>query len=375
MDDSVTCIDLFAGCGGFSLGLHRAGLKILAAIDFDPKAVEVYKANFPDHPHVLCEDLTKFAPADLAKLIGTNRVDVIAGGPPCQGFSQVRQRDGANNGKRLVHDPRRTLYQQYFEYVAHFQPKLFVMENVLGIRSAAGGKYFTAVKVAARKCGYRVYDELIEAWKHGVPQKRRRQLIIGTRIDHPGCFRRGLIVPAMNLDDVTLGHAISDLPVLRAGGGTDPCEYDMDRRSRAVRSAPAAKYLTEVLEIKKAVKLTAHKARPHSARDLRDFAKLREGEHAKQASDRGEELEFPYDRETFHDRYTRQHRSRLCSTIVAHLSKDGLMFIHPTQNRSLTPREAARIQSFPDWFQFPIARTHQFRVIGNAVPPILSKAA
>ena len=98
MDESVTCIDLFAGCGGFSLGLHRAGLKILAAIDFDPKAVEVYQANFPDHPHVLCEDLTKFAPADLAKLIGTNQVDVIAGGPPCQGFSQVRQRDGANNG-------------------------------------------------------------------------------------------------------------------------------------------------------------------------------------------------------------------------------------------------------------------------------------
>ncbi len=107
MDDPVTCLDLFCGCGGFSLGLHRAGLRTLAAIDFDPKAIEVYRANLGEHvPHILCEDLTKFAPADLAKLIGANRVDVIAGGPPCQGFSQVRQRDGANNGERLIHDPR-----------------------------------------------------------------------------------------------------------------------------------------------------------------------------------------------------------------------------------------------------------------------------
>jgi len=85
-------------------------------------------------------------------------------------------------------------------------------------------------------------------------------------------------------------------------------------------------------------------------------------------------MEFPYDRENFKDRYTRQHRNKLCSTIVAHLSKDGLMFIHPTQNRSLTPREAARIQSFPDWFQFPVVQTHQFRLIGNAVPPLLGKS-
>jgi DNA (cytosine-5)-methyltransferase 1 len=90
--------------------------------------------------------------------------------------------------------------------------------------------------------------------------------------------------------------------------------------------------------------------------------------------DRGVKFEFPYDKDTFKDRYTRQHRDEPCSTIVAHLSKDGLMFIHPTQNRSLTPREAARIQSFPDWFEFPIARTHQFRVIGNAVPPLVSEA-
>lgn len=373
-DAPITCLDLFCGCGGLSLGLHRAGLEILAAIDFDPKAVAVYKTNLSGTQHVLCEDLTKFPPAELERLIRHDRVDVIAGGPPCQGFSQVRQRDGANNGKRLVPDARRALYEQYIEYVRHFQPKVFVMENVLGIRSAEEGWYYTAVQATARECGYRVSDVILDASCLGVPQKRRRQWFVGTRLDLPDYFRGDRIVSAIPIGNVMLGDAIGDLPVLRAGGGTDPCNYDLKRRKRQMRNRTPSRYLRQVLEISKARQLTAHVARPHSKRDLRDFAKLREGEHAKQALDRGELLEFPYDRESFHDRYTRQHRRRLCSTIVAHLSKDGLMFIHPTQNRSLTPREAARVQSFPDWFQFPIARTHQFRVIGNAVPPLVGQA-
>ena len=135
------------------------------------------------------------------------------------------------------------------------------------------------------------------------------------------------------------------------------------------------RYILDVLEVDITKTLTAHCARLHSERDLRDFALLREGENSKEAMQKREiKFEFPYDKETFTDRYTRQHRNEPCSTIVAHLSKDGLMFIHPTQMRSLTPREAARIQSFPDWFEFPIARTHQFRVIGNAVPPLVSEA-
>jgi DNA (cytosine-5)-methyltransferase 1 len=126
-----------------------------------------------------------------------------------------------------------------------------------------------------------------------------------------------------------------------------------------------------VLEVKQAVNLSAHRARPHSERDLRDFKRLKEGESSAEAMRRGVKFEFPYDKTSFKDRYTRQHRERPCSTIVAHLAKDGLMFIHPTQNRTLTPREAARVQSFPDWFRFPVARTHQFQVIGNAVPPLV----
>jgi DNA (cytosine-5)-methyltransferase 1 len=369
----ITFIDLFCGCGGFSLGMRRAGFLPLAAIDFNPEAVQVFKKNFADVPLALERDLTKFGPEKLEALLEGKTVDVVVGGPPCQGFSTVRQRDGANNGPRMVEDGRRHLYEEFLRYVGHFKPKVFVMENVLGIRSADGGKYFRSVQREAREIGYRVHSKIEKAYELGVPQKRQRQLIIGTRLDLPDYFYGDLKPAPRAMEHPSLGDAIGDLPTIRAGGGEDEREYDLERR-KAYLKQYSGDYLTKTLEVDLAEKLTAHKARPHSARDLRDFEKLKEGEHCAAAMKRGVTFEFPYDRGSFKDRYTRQHHNKPCSTIVAHLSKDGLMFIHPTQTRSLTPREAARVQSFPDWFQFPIARTHQFRVIGNAVPPLVSEA-
>ncbi len=368
-----TFLDLFCGCGGFSLGLIRAGFQGLAAIDFNPEAIQVLKANLPEIPHVLERDLTRFSPSDLENLIGTNQVDLIVGGPPCQGFSTARQRDGANHGERLKEDPRRHLYKEFLRHVNHFQPRVFVMENVLGIRTASGGHYFAKVQAEARKLGYRVHAQIEECVKLGVPQKRRRQLFIGTRADLPAYFRPKLAIPERAISHATLWEAIGDLPPLKAGEGEEVQDYDIGRRIKTINTR-SSHYLFKVLQVAEAKQLTAHRARPHSERDLRDFALLKEGENSAEAMRRGVEFEFPYDKTTFKDRYTRQHRNRPCSTIVAHLAKDGLMFIHPKQNRTLTPREAARVQSFPDWFQFPVARTHQFRVIGNAVPPLVSEA-
>jgi DNA (cytosine-5)-methyltransferase 1 len=371
-----TFIDLFSGCGGFSLGMERADFQCLAAIDFNPEAVKVFKANFAHVPQALERDLTKFMPQDLEQLIGTKQVDVIVGGPPCQGFSQARQVDGANHGPRMIDDPRRHLYQRFLAFVEYFKPKVFVMENVLGIRSASGGEYFTRMQSEGRKLGYRVVPREEDATKLGVPQNRKRQLFIGIRLDVPG-YLAGELEPAPRAArwvDVSLGDAIMDLPEIPAGGGAQEMGYDFARRAVLV-GGNKQHYIHRVLQVRRAGKLTAHESRPHSDRDLRDFARLHEGENCKQAiRDRGIEFEFPYSRKSFKDRYTRQHRNRPCSTIVAHLSKDGLMFIHPTQLRSLTPREAARVQSFPDWFQFPVTRTHQFRVIGNAVPPLVGEA-
>jgi DNA (cytosine-5)-methyltransferase 1 len=394
MAGKPTFIDLFCGCGGFTLGMLRAGFQCKAAIDFNSHAVATLKTNLSEnkHPdfspveHALERDLTQFPPADLEKLIGTRSLDVIVGGPPCQGFSTARQRDGSNHGtERLKDDPRRHLYRQFLNYVEHFQPKVFVIENVLGLRSAGGGRYFTAVQhesrilgQAAGRPGYRVHAQIERGEDLGVPQKRRRQLIIGVRADLPGYFPTELKPVSRATLGTMLGDAIGDLPPLEAGTGKNECAYDLDRRDvkffSGVRDNYRRSYLRKVAEVQKTAALTNHEARPHSARDLRDFALLPEGSSSAELMRSGVAFEFPYKKTTFKDRYTRQHRNRPCSTIVAHLSKDGLMFIHPTQNRSLTPREAARVQSFPDWFIFPAARTHSFRQIGNAVPPLVSEA-
>jgi DNA (cytosine-5)-methyltransferase 1 len=376
-------LDLFSGCGGFSVGVESVGLVCKAAIDFNDAAIETFKANHPDVQHALSRDLTKFHPEDLDKLLGDERIDLIVGGPPCQGFSKARQVDGANHGDRLVDDPRRELYKEFLRYVQYYQPSVFVMENVPGIRSAAGGDFFTKVQVESRELGYRVIPYEAEAWRFGVPQKRVRQLIIGTRRELP------LFIPDRyirqthalrgepgeeNLEAaVTLGEAIGDLPAIRAGDERFLRDYDVKKRAAHIKRY-GSRYIFDVLKADQVQKLSGHVARPHSLRDLRDFGRLREGENSREAILRGEFMEFPYDRENFKDRFTRQHRNELCSTIVAHLKKDGLMFIHPTQLRSLTPREAARIQSFPDTFLLPEARTNAFAQIGNAVPPLVGRA-
>lgn len=357
--------------------MARAGFRVLAAIDVDADAIRTFRVNFPNVPHILEKDLTNFTPEDLAKVLDTNRVDVVVGGPPCQGFSQVRTVDGSNNGKRLKPDSRRDLYRDFLRHVRFFNPRIFVMENVLGLRSAVGGKYFTSVQQEARDLGYRVHAQIEDAWALGVPQKRLRQLIIGVRGDLLGYFLPDLKCPPRTESAICLWDAIGDLPSLKAGSGAVVRDYDLARRERhlEVRGQTAAGYLNNVLEINRAAKLTNHDARPHSKRDLRDFARLREGESSASAMHvRNVHFEFPYDKAHFKDRYTRQSRWKPCSTIVAHLSKDGLMFIHPTQNRSLTAREAARVQSFPDWFLFPKSRTPAYRLIGNAVPPLVAEA-
>jgi DNA (cytosine-5)-methyltransferase 1 len=393
----VRYIDLFCGCGGFSLGLKRAGLACVAAIDNDPDAIEAFSNNFPNVEHVLKRDLTAFMPEELREIIGRQKIDMIVGGPPCQGFSKVRKVDGTNNGKRLIEDPRRLLYKNYLHFVEYFKPSIFVMENVPGIRHAAGGEFFTSVQLDARKLGYRVHATMIHAWQHGVPQKRERQLIIGTTSRLP-IFSMAIYVPQTHADPakrvnsrrpkeqrggrgrrkklqnpVTVWEAIGDLPPLDVKSGAFEGEYD-PARGRAHLEKYGSRYMLDVLEVHRSSGLTAHVSRHHSERDLRDFDRLREGETAKGALARGEKMEFPYDRGQFMDRYTRQHRDHLCSTIVAHLSKDGLMYIHPTQRRSLTVREAARIQTFPDSFAFPSSKLIAYRLIGNAVPPLLGQA-
>ena len=255
------------------------------------------------------------------------------------------------------------------------------MENVIGIKKLQNGLYFTAIQEQARLLGYRVAPIEVRTWEYGVPQKRIRQLFIGTLTELPVFVPDQLIkkTHTLNFDDdsllpiTTLGEAIEDLPLLQAGDERIIQDYDLSLRAKYLIKY-SGKFLTDVLKIDESEKLTLHCSRPHSERDLRDFARLREGETCSRALARGVEMEFPYDKSSFKDRYTRQSRDNLCSTIVAHLKSDGLMFIHPTQLRSLTPREAARVQTFPDTFSFSGSRSHAFTQIGNAVPPLIGRS-
>ena len=376
-----TFLDLFSGCGGFSVGLEQAGLKCLAGVDHNENAIHTFRENHSEDAVALVKDMTLFKPAELGELVGTNHVDIIVGGPPCQGFSVARQSSGSNSGGRLVDDPRRELYKFFLKFIDYFRPKVFVMENVLGVKKVQNGIYFTAIQNEARKIGYRVVPMEVKTWEYGVPQKRVRQLFIGTLIALPIFDHGSLIKKTHGADSsssgvlplVTLGEAIEDLPILQAGDERIEQDYDAALRVKYLKKY-SGNFLNDVLNIGNSQKLTWHCSRPHSARDLRDFARLLEGETCGRAVARGVVMEFPYDRSSFKDRYTRQSRNSLCSTIVAHLKSDGLMFIHPTQTRSLTPREAARVQTFPDTFTFTGSRSHAFTQIGNAVPPLVGRA-
>ena len=373
-------IDVFSGCGGLSYGLEMAGLECLAAVDFNASAIETFNLNHKN-PVGLKRDLTQFEPEELAEIIGSNKIDLVVGGPPCQGFSTARTQGGANFGKEFIDDPRRDLYKHFLKHVEFFKPKIFVMENVLGIKSMGSGIYFTKIQEASRALGYSVAPVQINCWEFGVPQKRVRQLCIGTRVGQPLFMPSRYLTKTHSLkpsDDsleplVTLGEAICDLPPLKANDGAIESKYDLTLRKHHLKDF-GSRYIIDLMQVDKAQKLTWHVSRPHSERDLRDFLLLREGENSKGAIARGEVMETPYSMESFADKYKRQTRYGLCSTIVAHLKKDGLMFIHPTQNRSLTPREAARVQSFPDTFQFSGQRGNVYEQVGNAVPPLAGRA-
>jgi DNA (cytosine-5)-methyltransferase 1 len=380
MSKNVQFIDVFSGCGGLSYGLEMAGFECLAAVDFNATAIETFNLNHK-HQVGLKRDLTQFEPEELAEIMGAREIDLVVGGPPCQGFSKARTQGGGNFGKEFVEDPRRDLYKRFLKFVEFFKPKIFVMENVLGINSMGSGIYLTKIQEASRALGYSVAPVQINCWEFGVPQKRIRQLFIGTRVGLPLFMPTRYLRKTHSLDAangspasvVNLGEAICDLPPLKANDGLLDASYDLTLRKKHLNEY-GGRYIIDLMQADQAQRLTWHVSRQHSERDLRDFLLLREGENSKGAIARGEVMETPYSMESFADKYKRQSRFELCSTIVAHLKKDGLMFIHPTQNRSLTPREAARVQSFPDTFQFTGQRGNVYEQIGNAVPPLAGRA-
>jgi DNA (cytosine-5)-methyltransferase 1 len=352
----LTAIDLFCGAGGLSEGFRQAGFHVLAGQDHDEAAGATFAVTHQEAKFI-GGPIQNVSPQDLLKAAGAKagQIDVIVGGPPCQGYSVYNHQRGKN-------DPRAGLFREYLRIVEAVKPKWIVMENVTGITSIADGGIVREIERDMGALGYRVQMHILRAEQFGVPQERRRVFFIATNTKAPILFPEPTHGP--NLQPyVTVWDAISDLPVLRNGDKGElrpyakPPQNDYQRELRGNRTVVenhAAPRLAEVNE-----KRMLHIPPGGSWRDI-PFALLPEGMKRAKRSDHTK-------------RYGRPRKTDLACTILTKCDVHWGAYIHPTQNRSFTVREAARLQSFPDNFVFEGSPTEQYVQVGNAVPPLLGR--
>ena len=382
--EAPSVIDLFAGAGGSSEGFHRAGFKTLAAVEKDEMAARTYRLNHPGVPdeRVIEQDIRTLAIADLKRMAGKS-LDVLAGSPPCQGFSSVGFRSKKSLlGYRPEDDERNLLYETMIEAALVLKPKLFLLENVPGMKSAKKEKdsfLDTAAKLLESRGGYQTEIWRLNASAFGVPQDRIRLFLVASRLKvmpvQPSADYQDTRRPELDHDalpPLTLNEAIFDLPERGAGEGVS---IEGRQHQEAAADPRFRRYLTKFGIFRSSRLLYQHTVRYHNPRDLELYAMLRPGEdsiHALERHGRGDLMR--YRRDVFDDKYARLRGDRPCKTIVAHLAKDGNGYIHPTQVRSISLREAARVQSFHDGYIFCGSPSEQWIQLGNAVPPVLAEA-
>ena len=383
--DAPSIVDLFCGAGGLSLGFRRAGFRTKLALDSDPAAIRTYSVNHPEVPDasVLCIDIRDVDPIEIRRKIGRRRIDVLIGAPPCQGFSHVGFRSKlTRTGYQLGSDHRNYLFEWMIAAAVVLKPRYFLLENVPGMQSARKQNLSyleTAAKQLEQKAGFATDIWRLNASAYGVPQDRIRYFLVGSstgtlpsrpRADYQDRQSRDLDVDA--LDPVALGEALFDLPERDPSSGSgvtlrEPPDPSSDRRFR--------RYLKKFGLVNGSRLIFNHSVRYHNKRDLELYALLEPGEDSVHALERyGRDDLMRYRADVFDDKYARLREDRPSKTIVAHLAKDGNGYIHPTQVRSISIREAARLQSFPDDYVFCGAPSDQWIQIGNAVPPIMAEA-
>ena len=338
-----TVIDLFAGVGGMSLGFEMSGFDVLLANEYDKSIAEAYIANHKNTKMII-GDITSL---DLKKTFGSYRgkVDVVIGGPPCQGFSQKGQR-------KTIHDERNFLFKYYVSVVELVKPKYFVMENVPNLLTAEGGYFRKEIEELFNNMGSSLQYGVLNASDYGVPQNRRRAVIIGKL----GGNAPSLPIPQNKV--VTIWDAISDLAYLESGEGADEQKYEMPVESEY-----------EKLLRKDSNTLFNHVATKHSPLALERLALI--------PPNAGREV-LPKEHLTksiYSGTWTRMRKDEISVTITTRFDTPSSgKFTHPFLNRAITVREAARIQSFPDTFRFIGNKGSQMKQVGNAVPPLLAAA-
>jgi DNA (cytosine-5)-methyltransferase 1 len=354
-----TAVDLFSGAGGLSLGLQRAGFSVLVGADSDELALETHVANVGGIGYG--EDLSDpNAFLDRLKAWGIRHVDLVAAGLPCQPFSRAghsKIRSLVRQGVRGRDDPRARMWRSFLTIVAALKPRAVLVENVPELAVWDDGALLLELSEKLRALGYRVEARVLGAFDYGVPQHRRRLFVVGTK---QGV---GYAWPVAKRATTVLRSAIGDLPRARPAQRNDDLAYGGPKTPfqrlmrRGVRGAGRGR-------------IHDHLTRSVRPDDAKAFALLEQG---------GTYTDLPkqlrrYRDDIFRDKYKRLSWNELSRTITAHLAKDGYWYIHPTQDRTLSVREAARIQTFPDSFRFAGSPTHQYRQIGNAVPPLLGEA-
>lgn len=332
----MNVIDLFCGCGGLSCGFEKAGYNILLGIDNDSKALETFELNHKDAKSI-CGDITTITYDDIKSIIGNKKIDVVIGGPPCQGMSL--------SGPRKFDDPRNRLYLSYIRLVEEIKPKAFVIENVPGLVGLFNGKIKDSIIEKFTDMGYNIQYRILCAADYGVPQSRRRVVFVGLK-------KGEFIYPEPVNDIVTCEMALSDLPALENDIGTEQAEYI---------SNPQNKY--QELIRRNSDKVHNHIAANHSEKVKKIISLVPDGGNYKDLPE-----EYINSR-NFHVAWTRFSSQKPAPTI----DTGHRHHFHYKFNRVPTVRECARLQSFPDDFIFLGNKTQQFRQVGNAVPPLLAQ--
>ena len=392
-------IDLFAGAGGLSEGFIRAGFNPIAHVEMNPDACNTLKTRTAFHylkekgrvneyneylkgeitrdelwskipQHLISSVINKeISPETLPQIFNIidqelqeKDVDIVIGGPPCQAYSVA-----GRARKNMDDDPRNHLYKHYVEFLKRYKPKMFVFENVPGILSASNGKYLEKIFSAVKEQGYELEKNVLNAKDFNVLQDRKRVIIIGWRKDLK------LQYPKFDSKEVqyeVLKHLFSDLPKLKSGQG----EWNATKYIKKTNSYLESSGIRNGIDF-----TTQHIARYNNENDLEIYRIAVEkwiNENKRlNYSELPERLIRHNNTKTFTNRFQVVNHKGVSHTVVAHICADGHYYIHPdiNQNRSITVREAARIQSFPDDYFFESSRTAAFKQIGNAVPVLMAE--
>lgn len=376
---SPKIVDFFCGAGGLSLGFFQAGFNIELANDHEDVCIETFKYNHPELPE------NKIIQGDIKKIVDhidnyiENDIDVVVGGPPCQGFSSA-------NKQRIIDDPRNELYKYFIKAIKQIVPKFVVMENVKGMLPYAEQVVKDYEEIKVRKKGisytYQVAYKILVSDDFGVAQKRQRLIFLAVRND---VIKNNKIMPIDLFEEIhklsssckkhVLSDAISFIKPLKAPRVKNLTEVDDEKTGKKVDLnsfiGNENTYLKLINQNRNIDFLFNHKARYTNDVNYEIYKKLEQGDDGTN-SKISDIMPYAHRNHVFKDKYFKLIADKPSRTITAHLKMDCHSHIHPTQIRSITPREAARIQSFPDDYVFLGAYLKTYMQIGNAVPPVMA---